>query len=52
MTLIVIGILFIGQIILFANATMLNEIHFTQTMGILCCGAMFMLNLEHLQYTE
>jgi len=42
----------LGRLTEVVNAAMLFEIHFTRMMGSLCRGATFMVNLEHLQYTE
>ena len=34
------------------NVAILFKIHFTQMLGNLCCGAPFVVYVEHLQYVQ
>jgi len=45
-------ILYVGRLVEVVIVAVLFKIHFTQKMGILCCGVSFVVNVEHFFYIE
>jgi len=45
-----VGMLYVGRLVEVVIVAILFKIHFTQKMGILCCGASFMVNVEYFFY--